>query len=727
MAEGFLDTADLPRNEGGRCSGCDGPVDPLRAMRVAIFDDRFHYFCSVPCRTEYEPPEPDPVLFELGVDRPSAAPGHGSDPANLPLPDSVESWSPGPPLDTADETLASEPRNLSEILQGGAAGCGSLCLALSLAGSTSGALNARLSLALIGLGALLARAVLRERDPVELQPAVELGGPMLLCALALYARLSGDPETSAVLATTGVVIAAVATQQWLIRRVSRPLKVEREQIRRDLSGVATRVFGSETAPVEATEIRPGEEIIVRAGDIVPVDATVVAGDAEVAPFRGAETTEARTVGAPLTACAKIRKGTLRLVASWTGTDCAWMRLVTDPHRRADLSAPLAQLGRRGAVRGGALAALVTLGTAYLGEVDGVVAAAAGLATFSAFAGAGVAEIAAVHALSGVLRALRKGIAFRTAEAFEHAGRVTSAVFCARGTLLLGEPEVAGVESFGKHSANNVLSLLAGAEAGSTHPIGIAIQRAARDRDIVADAVRSHDRIPGLGVTAVASSGEALTSGTRGLMLRERISVASVEARINSHEAMGRSVRLIALGSRVVGMLSLQDGLRPGARAAVQYLLDVGVEPVLLSGDSRDTCEALGRAVDIEHLRPEVLPGDRGAEVTRLVDSGAVVAAIGTSPRDDASLAAANVSVVLGVAGSSWAEYHVQLASSDVRGAASAIRVAKRSRRDARLGLLAVGAPAATACLAVALGAPALLAPLATLFGTGAAVSLIRRP
>ena len=123
-------------------------------------------------------------------------------------------------------------------------------------------------------------------------------------------------------------------------------------------------------------------------------------------------------------------------------------------------------------------------------------------------------------------------------------------------------------------------------------------------------------------------------------------MALAETKITDLEAMGRTVLLVALGGRLVGVVGLQDGLRPGARAAVQHLLDVGVEPVLLSGDARETCEALGRALDIDHIRPELLPAERGDEIRRLADGGAVVAVIGRSPADDASLAAADVSIAL---------------------------------------------------------------------------------
>jgi P-type E1-E2 ATPase len=206
------------------------------------------------------------------------------------------------------------------------------------------------------------------------------------------------------------------------------------------------------------------------------------------------------------------------------------------------------------------------------------------------------------------------------------------------------------------------------------------------------------------------------------MLRERISVASAEARITDLETMGRSVLLVALGSRLIGLVGLQDGLRPGARAAVQHLLDVSVEPVLISGDARETCEAIGRALDIDHLRPEIPPAERGDEIRRLADGGAIVALVGRTPTDDGALAAADVSIALASAGSSTAEWSVQLASDDVRDAAFAVRLAHDARREARIGLVLTLGPALIGAVLSVLGlAPLPLAPLCAALGTFAAV------
>jgi cation transport ATPase len=415
-------------------------------------------------------------------------------------------------------------------------------------------------------------------------------------------------------------------------------------------------------------------------------------------------------------------GRLRAVVGWAGFDRAFMRLTNDPRRRADVFAPMARIGRLTAERGAPfIAGFAALG-AFAGNMDGVQTLLLTVAVLAAVAQPGIAEIGGLYVARGILETLRRGIVFRSAQAFERAGRVTATAFSARGTLLLGEPEIANIEGFGGHEPEQVLALVAGAEGGETHPVATAVMRAARARGVRPDGVRSPSMQPGLGVTAVAASGQPLVVGTRGLMLRERISVASAEARITDLETMGRSVLLVALGGRLVGLVGLQDGLRPGARAAVQHLLDVSVEPVLISGDARETCEAIGRALDIDHLRPEIPPAERGDEIRRLADGGAIVAVVGRTPADDGALAAADVSIALASAGSSTAEWSVQLASDDVRDAAFAVRLAHDARREARIGLVLTLGPALIGAVLSVLGlAPTPLAPLCATLGTLAAV------
>jgi Cu+-exporting ATPase len=326
-------------------------------------------------------------------------------------------------------------------------------------------------------------------------------------------------------------------------------------------------------------------------------------------------------------------------------------------------------------------------------------------------------VVALHYARAHLDALASGITYKDARSFERAASASLAVLSARGTVLMGEPEIVAVEPVGPLEVQRVLSLAAGAETASTHPFAAAVARAARIRGVRPDPVRNATAHTGLGVTASASTGEKLVVGGRAIMLAEKIGVAVVESRVTELEGQGRSVLLVALADRIVGVIALQDGLRSGARGAVQRLLDARIEPVLLSGEARETCETIGRALDIEHVRPEVLPSDRGGEVRALAEGGSVVAVVGHPARDDGALAAADVAVAMGAAGSTPGEWAVALAADDVREAAMALAIPRAARDRARVAMALGLTPCALALLAIGFGiAPLAVAPLAALTG-----------
>lgn len=745
---------NTPRDTFVACSTCGSPVDPLRAERVAHVRERFRYFCSLSCRDRYDMnatgtplplPRSDHDELRALVRAASAATATSdaapSAEASLPSAkalalvartDLIEERNAGP------ERLAFEyeaeaapvssphgerPAAPAAVDVGGVllllAVLGAvLSIALILAGDSSLAEAARLTVTMVAALSLAAESLMGAREPTELHPAALLAAPLGSSALALGARFLSDPHTGSAITVAAVIVAGSATSAAAMRRARRPIDAERQHIARELDGAVHRVVGDELVSARAGDLRPGEEIVIESGELVPVDATITAGSAEVLSWLGATAPSTRHEGDALVAGARVESGRLRAVVGWAGFDRAFMRLTNDPRRRADVFAPMARIGRLTAERGAPVIAGFAALAAYAGNADGMQILLLAAAVLGSVAQPGVAEIGGIHVARGVLDALRRGIVFRTAAGFERSGSVTATVFSARGTLLLGEPEVANIEAFGALDAEQVLALVSGAESGESHPVATAVMRAARARGVRPDGVRSPSILPGLGVTAVAASGQPLVVGTRGLMLRERISVASAEARISDLETMGRSVLLVALGGRLVGLVGLQDGLRPGARAAVQHLLDVNVEPVLLSGDARETCEAIGRALDIDHLRPEIPPNERGDEIRRLADGGAVVAVVGRSPTDDSALAAADVSIALSAAGSSTSEWSVQLASDDVRDAAYAVRLAHDARREARLGLALTLAPALLGTVLATLNlVPVAIAPLFALAGT----------
>jgi cation transport ATPase len=392
-------------------------------------------------------------------------------------------------------------------------------------------------------------------------------------------------------------------------------------------------------------------------------------------------------------------------------------MALDPTRRADAFVKVARMGRRIAERGGLIALLLGSLAAFANGESAIRIGLAAAAAFAAVASAAVGSIGAVHVATGIMAGLRRGVTYRSAGDWDKAAEVSIMVFCARGTLLIGEPDLSDLEPLGRMDETRVMALAAGAEAASSDSVARAVKRAAKARGVEPDAVRSPNLQVGLGISAVASTGESLTVGNRALMLKEKISVAIAEEKIAEIEGRGREVLLVALGGKLAGVIGLQDGLRPGARAAVQHLLDAHVEPVLLSDDSRETCEALGRALDIDHVRPEIPAGDQPLEVERLGHGGVVVAVVGRPWADEAVMAAADVGVALSAAGGAPGQWEVALASDDVRDGALAISLAQRTRYHAKTGLTIAIAPGAAFALAVAFGLmPATYAPIAIAIG-----------
>jgi cation transport ATPase len=539
----------------------------------------------------------------------------------------------------------------------------------------------------------------------------------------------------AIAGLAGMACAGFVVVERLVGRARERVAASRERIEKCLD-VPVRVMHA-GAPVNlpASEVRPGEHFVVEAGDLVGVDAIVSGGEARVVPWLDAGIEITRREGDPVVAGARVVSSRLLMTTTWSGRDRAWLKLLSSPRARIDVAAPTTRTLRRvvewGAPTAGALAGLAAV-AANASLVQVLASLAAGAIAVASKAAPSFASVLYARAH---LQALNRGITYHDARAFERAGATDIAVLSARGTLLLGEPEIVAIERIGPRPLASggspvqslealeadVLALAAGAETGQAHPFATAILRAARARGVAPDHVRNIHALAGLGVTAIASTGERLVVGGRAIMLAEKIGGAVAEAQVTELEGQGRSVLLVALGPRLVGLIALQDGLRPGARAAVQKLLDAGIEPVLLSGEARDTCETLGRALDIEHVRPEVLPADRRAEVLALGEGGSIVSVFGHPIGDDEALGAADVAVALGAAGATPGEWAVALAGDDVLRAAEGLLIPRSARAQARAASVLALAPAVLALLAIAFGAaPLALGPVACVLGAVAA-------
>ena len=619
---------------------------------------------------------------------------------------------------------------------------GVLACVVSLAGAPAGAL--RLPLALVAAVVVVAHRLLGPRVPSEPARWVVIGPVLAASVVAIVSTVLRDAHAAVHASFVGLAAASALTVDVLLARARRDVLAARARTTRALAVGARVVRGEAVVDVDAALVKPGAQVVVEAGETVPVDGIVAGGTAEVAPWHDRRCSCRRRKDA-VVAGAVVVSGRLRVNATFSGAERAWLRLSQPASPRADLAsnaieaaAPLVVFVRRFVERGAPAAALLVAGAVYADNGSWLDVALAACGGGHALAAVACVSAAALAHARGHAAAQRRGIVYKDADAFDAAARADVAVVCSRGTILLGEPEIVVVEAIAKdgtrervtakEGAARVLAIAAGAEMSSTHPFASAILREARARDVRPDNMRSALGHSGLGVTALAANGDRVIVGSRAFLLQERVSVAIADARTSELEAEGRSVLLVAVGGRLVGLLALQDGLRPGARAAVQRLHDARIEPVLLSGEARETSETIARALDIEHVRPEILPMDGGAEVRALADGGRIVAALGHASTDDGALGAADVSVAMEAAGSAPGEWGVALASDDVRDAALSLTIPRACRDRARVAVIVGGLTQALGALGIGFGiAPPAVVPVLGVLAAVAVVSIVRAP
>ncbi|HZO13339.1 MAG TPA: hypothetical protein VFB62_08765, partial [Polyangiaceae bacterium] len=577
---------------GGRveCTACGKTLDPLRAGHVAIFNSQFHFFCDrAVCRARFvgkteivklEPtPAPTPVRRDLDAVLPPVRAAVSSshetevperlaidDPADLTEP--IESLILEPPI----AEVEGERRDVGALLVALTLIAGVLTMALELAGPTRLVQAARVVLLAVGTAALFGRAFTSTSDPSKPHRLVTSLAPLAATALAGASLLAGRVAlTAQATFLAGTVLTVAAVNLWLVGAAERRVDKSRRWLMQRLNVPGRRVTGEVTAisPKEVSfDLRPSEHLVVEAGESVPVDLVIVEGEVEVLPCVGPPMRVRRQPGDPVVAGSRVVHGHLRGVCTWAGDERALARPMLAAARRADVHADLPRLARRLAERWAVVVTVIAaIGAVLLGHRLSDVSLAV-VAVYAAFGNVAVGSLAALAVALGVDAALRRGVVYNTADGWEKCSRVTAAVFCARGTLLKGEPELVEIEVFERGqrgasassassslraSAEHVLALAAGALAAERNPVAVALRRAARDRGLAAAPVRNTRSHAGFGVVAVGQSGEAVCVGSRALLLERKISVAVAEQKIYELETSGRTVVLVARAGRLLGL------------------------------------------------------------------------------------------------------------------------------------------------------------------------------
>ena len=491
-----------------------------------------------------------------------------------------------------------------------------------------------------------------------------------------------DPHGAVYFETAAVIIVLILMGRWLEGR-ARHRAGDAIRALAGLQAPTARVErGGRDVDVPVADVQPGDIVLVRPGEKVPVDGVVLVGDSavDVAMLTGEPLPVAKRAGDSVIGATLNTTGAFRFRATRVGRDTVLQQIIRLVQEAQGSKAPVQQLADTIAARfvpvviGVALVALAlwlafgTAAQAFTAAVSVLIIAcpcALGLATPTAI-------------LVGTGRGAQLGILIKGGEALERAGAVTTVVFDKTGTLTAGRPEVVKVRAVSV-TEDELLRLAASAERKSEHPLAAAILRAAEARGAVLGAVENFTASAGGGIAARVD-GRAVQLGN------ERYLSGLGVKNIETLDDAGTLV-FIAVDGAFAGVLAIADALKPDTAAAIQRLHADGLKTVMLTGDRRAAADAVAAQLGIAEVRAELLPADKSTAVSALKTAGQVVAMVGDGINDAPALAQADVGIAMGHGTDvAMQAADITLVRGDLRGVATAIALSKATMRNIRQNL-----------------------------------------
>jgi Cu+-exporting ATPase len=445
---------------------------------------------------------------------------------------------------------------------------------------------------------------------------------------------------------------------------------------------------------ELDAIRVGDVLAVREGETVPLDGIVFEGASNVseAILTGESRPVPKAPGDELFGGTVNGGGAFRMRVTRVGADTVLAQIVRMVEEAQGSKAPVQRLADRVSAVFVPVVLVVAVATFAAWIAFGPKETRFTLALVNAVAvliiacpcAMGLATPTAVLVATG--RGAELGALIKGGAALEAAGRIDTVVFDKTGTLTSGRTAVTDIVAVPGLDPSELLRITAAAESSSSHPLAEAIVAEARRRGLEAPVVSRFEAIAGCGV--VAAVGErAVLAGRAGWLEDAGVATAPLAERARQVAAQGRTPVLVAFDGVLAGLIGIADPIHDGAREAVARLKAMGCEIVLLTGDRRETAEAVAREVGIERVVAEVLPGGKADEIARLRSVGRRVAMVGDGVNDAPALASADLGVAVGTGSDvAIAASDITLVGADPRTVAVALELARRALLTIRQNL-----------------------------------------
>ncbi len=435
--------------------------------------------------------------------------------------------------------------------------------------------------------------------------------------------------------------------------------------------------------VAVTRLSPGEVVLVREGEQIPIDGRVVAGQASVnqAPITGESLPVEKNPGDEVFAATVSERGYLEVSVERVGEATTLGRIMHLVEEAEAQKSPV----QRFADRFSAvflplvltLAALTLLFSHHLVAAIAVLVAACPCAV-------GLATPLSVVAAVGA--GARRGLLIKGGLALETLAKVDTLVVDKTGTLTSGRPQVTEVVPLDAIDQDEILAVAAALEQRAAHPLASAVLLEAERRGLLTPELEAIEVLPSRGLVGYLA-GQVWVLGSRRLLLEQGIVLSEdQEQRMALLEQEGKTVLTLARSSRVVGVLAIADPIRAEAASALAEVPHLGIRRmVLLTGDNERVAAAIARAAGISEVEANLLPEDKIATVKRLQAEGCRVLMVGDGINDAPALTQAQVGIAMGGIGTAVAQEAADLAllRDDWAAVPEAIRLARRTYRTIR--------------------------------------------
>lgn len=440
-------------------------------------------------------------------------------------------------------------------------------------------------------------------------------------------------------------------------------------------------------------VHPGDRLRVRPGEKVPVDGIVEDGSSAIdeSMVTGEAIPVAKKSGDRVVGATINGTGSFVMQAEKVGADTLLSRIVRMVAEAQRSRAPIQGLADKVAAYFVPAVVVAAIGTFVVWSLFGpdpklahALINAVAVLIIACPCALGLATPMSIMVASG--KGASVGVLFRNAEAIETLRKVDTLVVDKTGTLTQGKPRLATVHAVSGWTEEQILTLAAGLEQGSEHPLAAAILAGAKERNAPPATISSFQSITGKGVTGVAD-GRTVALGNALLMTDFGVSITELTNVIDNYQSEGQTVMLVSADKKAVGILGVADPIKETTTEAIKQLHADGIHIVMLTGDNRKTAQAVAKKLGIDEVIAEVLPDQKANVIKSFQDKGRFVAMAGDGINDAPALAQAQVGIAMGTGTDVAMESAgVTLVKGDLLGIVRARALSKGTMRNIKQNL-----------------------------------------